>query len=126
MYSVTNPIFKIDFYTQLLKSLLRKASRIEQKLDKLMEVKKDDKENDEALHNGIDLRRVYGSNPYTYGLNLMDALFDKDKLSKSLLFGSKKSDKPGLDKDRVKMLFETIEEKFKGSAAYKEWTLKHL
>ena len=100
MYSVTNPIFKIDFYTQLLKSLLRKASRIEQKLDKLMEVKKDDKENDEALHNGIDLRRVYGSNPYTYGLNLMDALFDKDKLSKSLLFGSKKSDKPGLDKDK--------------------------
>ena len=125
MYSVINPIFKIDFYTQLLKSLIRKASRIEQKLDKLMEVKKDDKENDEALHNGIDLRRVYRSNPYTYGLNLMDALFDKDKLSKSLLFGSKKSDKPGLDKGRVKMLFETIE-KFKGSAAYKEWTLKHL
>ena len=41
-----------------------------------------DKEIDEALHNGVDLKRVYGSNPYTYGLNLMDTLFDKDELSK--------------------------------------------
>lgn len=84
---------------QLLKSLLRKVARIEQKLDKLIE-EKEDKENEVlVLPNSIDLKRVYGSNPYTYGLNLMDALFDKEELSKCLLFASKKSKsaKPGLD-----------------------------
>lgn len=36
---------------------------------------------------------------YVFGLQLMDILFTKEDLSKSLLFESKKSKKPGLEKE---------------------------
>jgi len=78
------------------------------------------KENDKLLHNGVNIKGIYGSNLYSFGLNLMDALFDKEEMSKSLLVTSKKSDKPGLDETKVKKLFEMIEEKFKDNEAYKK------
>jgi len=78
------------------------------------------KENDKLLHNGVNIKGIYGSNLYSFGLNLMDALFDKEEMSKSLLVTSKKSDKPGLDETKVKKLFEMNEEKFKDNEAYKK------
>ena len=44
---------------------------------------------------------IYCASPardaYAYGLALLDALFSKDQLIDSLLFKSKRSEKPGLD-----------------------------
>lgn len=80
------------------------------------------------MYNGLDLRKVNAANgPYSYGLNLMDVLFDKEEMSTSLLFqlSSTKSDKSGLNEDKVQKLFELISEKFKDSETYKkEWNMK--
>ena len=51
---------------------------------------------------GVNVQRIHATNPYTYGLQLMDMLFMKDELAGSLMFESKgKSTKPPLDKERV-------------------------
>ena len=53
---------------------------------------------------GINLQRIPARDAYAYALSLMDALFTKQELSSSLIFSSKKSDKPGLDRERVDKL----------------------
>ena len=57
-------------------------------------VKTEDKE---YTHNGVNVMRIPARDAYSYGLQLMDILFTKEELSSSLLFKSKKSEKPGLD-----------------------------
>ena len=54
--------------------------------------------------NGINLLRIPARDAYAYALSLMDALFTKQELSSSLIFYSKKSDKPALDRERVDKL----------------------
>ena len=54
--------------------------------------------------NGINLLRVPARDAYAYALSLMDVLFTKEELSASLLFKSKKSEKPGLEHERVEKL----------------------
>jgi hypothetical protein len=54
--------------------------------------------------NGINLLRIPARDAYAYGLNLLDSLFSKEELFTSLLFKSKKSEKPGLDSVRVEKL----------------------
>ena len=55
----------------------------------------------------MNLLRMHSRDAYAYCLPLMDSLFTKEELAQSLLFKSKKSDKPGLDSARVeKMLGE--------------------
>ena len=44
------------------------------------------------VYNGVNLKIIYASNPYAYGLNLMDALFTKEEMSKHLLVLSKTKD----------------------------------
>ena len=66
----------------------------------------------EEMCDGIDLMRIPASNPYSYGLHLMDILFTKTELSNSLLFQSKKSDKLVLDKERVSKLLELIDRRY--------------
>ena len=119
---------------------MQKMSRVEhkldtlgQKLDLLVEGKQatekdDNKENTNLLYNGLDLRKANALNgPYSYGLNLMDVLFDKEEMSTSLLFkpSSTKSRKSGLNEEKVQKLFELIAEKFKDNEFYKkEWNMK--
>ena len=51
--------------------------------------------------NGVNLLHIPARDAYAYGLQLMDALFTKQELAGSLIFKSKKSEKQGLDQDRV-------------------------
>ena len=52
----------------------------------------------------INLMRLPAATPYAFGLAVMDVLFTKEELSSSLLFSSKKSNKPALDPKRVEKL----------------------
>ena len=54
--------------------------------------------------NGINILRLSARDAYAFGLQLLDILFTKEELSGSLLFKSKKSSKPGLDRERVDQL----------------------
>ena len=54
--------------------------------------------------NGINFLRIPARDAYAYALSFMDALFTKQELSSSLIFCSKKSDKPALDRERVDKL----------------------
>ena len=54
--------------------------------------------------NGINLLRLSARDAYAFGLQLLDILFTKEELSGSLLFKSKKSSKPGLDRECVDQL----------------------
>lgn len=52
--------------------------------------------------NGVNLKQIPSRDAYSYGLALMDVLFEKEELKKSLLLERKaKSQKPGLDPERV-------------------------
>lgn len=63
--------------------------------------------------NGVDVTRIPAKDEYAYGLRLMDILFTKTELSGALLFAnSTKSDKRGLDKDRVSLLFDFIDKRY--------------
>ena len=50
------------------------------------------------------MMRLQSRDAYSFGLQLMDLLFTKEELSSSLLFISKKSEKPGLNPERVNKL----------------------
>lgn len=56
-------------------------------------------------HNGINVLRIPARDVYAYGLHLMDTYFSREELGKSLLFESKKSEKPGLDETKVCKIF---------------------
>ena len=51
--------------------------------------------------NGINILRLSARDAYAFGQQLLDILFTKEELSGSLLFKSKKSTKPGLDRECV-------------------------
>ena len=52
----------------------------------------------------VNLMRLPAATPYAFGLAVVDALFTKQELASSLLFESKKSEKPPLDPKRVETL----------------------
>lgn len=54
--------------------------------------------------NGINILRLSARDVYAFGLQLLDIFFTKEEQSRSLLFSSKKSSKPGLDRERVDRL----------------------
>ena len=54
--------------------------------------------------NGVNILRLSARDVYAFGLQLLDILFTKEEQSRSLLFSSKKSSKPGLDRERVDRL----------------------
>lgn len=74
----------------------------------------------QEVYDGIDLMRIPASNPYSYGLHLMDILFTKTELSGSLLFQSPKSEKTELERERVSRLRELIDRRYGKDA----WELK--
>ena len=71
--------------------------------------------------NGVDVSEIPSRNPYSYALRLMDVFFTKQEMAVSLLFKSRKSDKPALAEDRVKKLLSYVEMRFGD-----EWDLKTL
>lgn len=60
----------------------------------------------------VNVNRIPASDEYKYGLRLMDVLFSKEEMARSLLFESKrKCDKPGLDKERVSVMLNLIDKR---------------
>ena len=54
--------------------------------------------------NGVNILRLSAKDVYAYGLQLIDILFTKEEQSQSLLFASKRSSKPALERERVDKL----------------------
>lgn len=107
--------------------------RIQRKLDRLLEmlgrrriekhgknlvaqvdIKEEDNSEDESEFtiNGVSIFQVPARDVYSFGLTLLDMLFSREELGKSLLLPTSKSSKPGLDKDRVDKLFACIKRRF--------------
>lgn len=54
--------------------------------------------------NGVNLKSIPARDAYSYALALMEILFTQDEMSSSLLFSSKRSIKPPLDRVKVEKL----------------------
>ena len=78
-------------------------------------------ESNDSTVNGVNVMRLPARDAYAFGLQLMDIMFTKDELANALLFASKKSDKPGLDKDRVGKLMGFLEKRYGD-----QWDIKTL
>lgn len=99
------------------------------KLLQLMENKGSDaivKEEGESspTENGIHIMHLPSRDAYSFGLQLLDIMFTKEELASSLLFKSKKSDKPGLDRARVERMLQYMERRYGKSWDIKTFTLK--
>ncbi len=55
-------------------------------------------------YNGIQLLSIQGKDAIAYGRAVLDVLFSKEEQKKSLLYASKKSNKPGLNRELVSLL----------------------
>ena len=83
------------------------------------DVKPDIPQNSSTHINGINVMRIPSRDAYSFGLQLMDVLFTKEELASSLLFKSKKSEKPGLDGERVQRLLGLLDKRYGD-----QWDLK--
>ena len=90
----------------MLRSLKRKVERCEKMLEYL--VKRMKKEDDHSIPedqpvdskyiiNGKNVMRMHVTGPYNFGSKLLDMLFTKEELRRSLLYETKRSDKAALD-----------------------------
>ena len=70
---------------------------------------------------GLILMRIPSRDAYAFGLQLMDILFTKEELAGSLLFQSKKSEKPGLNRESVEKLLGFLDKRYGD-----QWELKTL
>ena len=70
---------------------------------------------------GVNVLRLPSRDAYSFALQLLDILFTKEELQSSLLFKSKKSEKPGLDQSRVEKMMRLIERRYGN-----EWDIKTL
>ena len=107
-----------------------KLDKIEQMLEKMSKKKdkaigggsgsiiKEEKDDDNII-NGVDVTRSPAKDVYSYGLRLMDILFTTKEMSESLLFSSKKSEKLGLDRNRVSLLMNFMDKRYG-----KDWDLR--
>ena len=61
----------------------------------------------------VNVDRIPASNEYVYGLRLMDILFSKEEMARSLLLESKRNcNKPALDKERVSLMLNLIDKRY--------------
>ena len=118
----------------LIINLVKRVKKIETMTAKLMDMLQSRgdggvvkvKEEGEAstTENGINVMRLPSRDVYSFRLQLMDIMFTKEELASSLLFKSKKSDKPGLDKVRVERMLQYMEQRYGNSWDLKMFTLK--
>lgn len=62
--------------------------------------------------NGVNLLCLPAKDPYSYGQALLDRLFTKEELGRSLVFPSDKSPKPGLPQEKVNKLFRELQQHY--------------
>lgn len=74
------------------------------------------------LINGVNVMQIPSRDAYSFALTLMDVLFTKEELGSSLLFQSKKSNKPGLESEKVAQILNCVQRRYKDT----EWDLKTL
>ena len=74
--------------------------------------------------NGRNVNLIPARDAYAFGLLLMDSLFTKEELSGSLLFKSKKSEKPGLDEEKVQRMISLMEKRYPKGWDLKSFTAK--
>ena len=70
-------------------------------------------EDQEFIHNGVNIMRIPAWDAYAYDLHLIDLLSTKEELAISLLFKSSESDhdNPGLDQERVEKLLSLMDKR---------------
>lgn len=56
----------------------------------------------------MDVRHLPAKDVYAYALALLDVMFTKAELARSLIYSSPKSSKPGLPGDRVRRFFREL------------------
>lgn len=71
---------------------------------------------------GINVSLLPAKDAYAYALILLDVLFTKEELSRSLMFKTKKSSKPALDEKKIQRLINLVEKRYPGKIDLK--TLK--
>ena len=71
--------------------------------------------------NGVNVMRIPSRDAYSFGLQLLNILFTKEELAVSLLFKSKKGEKPGPEQRRVENMLRLIEKRFEN-----DWDLRTL
>ena len=54
--------------------------------------------------NGVNLLSLRARDVYAYSLSLMDNLFKKEEMARSLVYKSERSKKPPLDPERVALI----------------------
>ena len=86
-------------------------------------VMKSGPEEGEYIINGKNVMKIRVARPYYFGFYLLDMLFTKEELAKSLLYESKKSDKPALDPVRVNKVLWLVHKRYDHKDDWDEKTL---
>ena len=73
--------------------------------------------------NGKNVMRIRATGAYAFGFQLLDMLFSKEELGKSLLFQTKKSNKPALNHAKVERLISLVNKRFGHKDDWDEQTL---
>lgn len=101
--------------------LMKKVSSLEKKVEDLTEFVKTQSYAMEAMTiDGVNLQHLKADDPYSYGLRLMDNMFEREEMYRSLLFKSDKSKKPPLNPEKVNLIFKLIDDRFKYDKDYKK------
>ena len=66
--------------------------------------------NSEFITNGKNVMRLPATEPYNFGFQLLDVFYTK--LSKSLLYKTKRSKKSALNEDKVQRLLNLVEKRY--------------
>ena len=119
---------------ELLKSVKRKVDRCEKMLQCLIDTinvggdgasftASAEPVNSEFIINGKKNMRIPATGPYNFGFQLLDMLFTKDELSKSLLRKTPRSSKLALDEEKVQRLLYLVEKRYSDRSDWNEKTL---
>ena len=107
---------------ELLKSVKRKVDRCEM-LQYLIDKVNGDGDgasytasaqpvNSELIIGGRNVMRLPASGPYNFGFHLLDILFTKEELGKSLLYKTSRCTKSVLDEEKVQKLLYLVEKRY--------------
>ena len=100
---------KIDKMEQRVKEMMEMTTNVQDSGEHTV------KQEEILSYNGkpVNVDRIPAGNEYVYGLRLMDILFSKEEMARSLLFKLKRNcNKPALDKERVSLMLNLIDKRY--------------
>lgn len=80
-------------------------------------------DNSDYLIKGKNVMRMPASGANNFAFQLLDMMFDKEELCKSLMYATKKSEKPGLDQTKVARLLFLVDKRYGHKDDWDEKTL---